>query len=219
MIYGAIAVPLLIVDCLVLASFPGMVTRFYSWQELFPIAGGVLVYAIGHIFMRKPERLYLWAHEFTHLILAKLFFKSVHGFHITSRDGGRVVIDGTNVWIDLAPYLFPLYNLILLGAASLFIPAPPWGTTAYLAGTGFLYAMHLAFSAEGFIQGQPDLKRSGRVFSLSLVVLFLAGIVPLILAPGIGKGWTPVGDVYAFWGRSAFEAGRKLFLSGSAFHL
>ncbi len=217
-LYAAIAFPLLVIDCLLLSTLPAVVTRFYSWQELIQPLGGVFAYAVAHIFIRKPERLYLWAHEFTHLILAKLFFKSIHGFHITSRDGGRVVIDGTNVWIDLAPYIFPLYNLLVLGVASFLRPAPPWGTTTYLVGTGFLFAMHLTFSFEGFIHGQPDLRRSGRFFSLTLVLLFLTGIGPLLLAPGAGGGWGGVEKLYPFWGRTVIETGRKLFLWGGSFH-
>ena len=216
--FSVIAIPLLVVDGLFLWSAPGIVTRFYSWNELFSVMGGGIAYGVTHGIIRKPERLYLWGHEVTHLVVAKLFFKTVHGFHITSRDGGRVIIDGTNIWIDLAPYIFPSYNLLLLATASIFRPAPPWGTAAYLVGTGFLFTMHLAFSLEGFLQGQPDLNRSGRFFSFALVVLFLIGTVPILFAPGVGGAGRQVANLYACWGNAAYETGRILFLAARAFH-
>jgi hypothetical protein len=214
LIYGTIAVPLLLADALLIGVLPGVVTRFYSAAELFPFLGGAAVYGIAHSFIRKPERMYLWGHEFTHLIVAKLFLKRVHGFHITSRDGGKVVIDGTNVWIDLAPYLFPFYGLLAMGAAAFLRPSPPWGTAGYLAAAGYLYALHTAFSMTGFVEGQPDLRRSGRFFSFALVLLFLAALVPLLLAPCAGGGWNRLGTIYGEWLESAGGAGRSLFLAG-----
>lgn len=216
-IYRAIAIPLLLADMLVVWAAPGLVTRFYSCQELFSVGGGVVVYLGFHVFIRKPERLYLWGHELTHLVIAKLFLRTVHGFHITSRDGGRVVIDGTNVWIDLAPYLFPFYGLLLMLACTLLRPAPPWGTTAYLVGGGFLLGMHLLFSLEGFRQGQPDLLRSGRLFSFALFLLFLAAWIPLVFAPGTPGGWGRIESIYLAWGKAALETGNDLFLSFRAF--
>ena len=215
LIYGVIAVPLFLADGLLLSTLPRVVTGFYSPGQLFPLLGGAFAYAIAHLFLRKPERMYLWGHEFTHLVVAKLFLRRVHGFHITSRDGGKVVIDGTNVWIDLAPYLFPFYSLLALGGAALFPPAPVWGTTGYLVGAGFLFAMHVAFSCAGFLDGQPDLKRSGRFFSLGLVLLFLAGMMPLLAAPGIGGGWGRLAAIYAAWGKAAAGSAKGLFLAGS----
>jgi hypothetical protein len=211
-----LAIPLFIIDSMLLAAAPGTVTRFYSWNELFPLLGGFAAYCVVRIAIRKPERLYLWGHELTHLIVAKLFLKTVHGFHITSRDGGKVVIDGTNVWIDLAPYLLPFYNLLLLAAAMPFPLSAPWGTTSYLVGTGFLFGMHVAFSAEGFLQAQPDLTRSGRPFSLALTILFIAGIIPLLTIPGLSGGWAHVRDAYAAWGGAAIGKGGSLFLAGRA---
>jgi hypothetical protein len=212
--YGAIAVPLLVIDVLLLAELPRVVTRFYSGQELFSILGGAVACAISYLFIHKPERLYLWGHELTHLVVAKLFLKQVHGFHITSRAGGKVIIDGTNVWIDLAPYIFPFYSILFLAGGSLFRPVPPWGTTAYLVGAAFLYSMHLAFSVEGFLDGQPDLKRSGRFFSFAVVLLFLEGFGPFLLAPGAGWGWGRVAAFYGQWWSAAADTGRRLFLAG-----
>ncbi len=155
--------------------------------------------------------MYLWAHEFAHLIVAKLFFRRIHQFHISSRDGGKVVMDGTNVLIDLAPYLLPLYSIVAFAAAVLCRKASPWVPDVYLAIGSFLYAMHVFFSAAGFLSGQPDVKRSGRVFSGGLVLLVLLLWLPFLMAPGVAAGWKGVGAAYGSWFGGAEAAARLLF--------
>src|SRR6266498_3028892 len=100
-LYTAIGLPLLFADAVLFSALPArMASRFTATQGVI-LLSGALAYICLHFFLRKPERMYLWAHEFTHLAVAKLFLRHVHGFHITSRSGGKVVIDRTNVAIDL----------------------------------------------------------------------------------------------------------------------
>ncbi len=181
------------------------------------VAGGGALYALFHLVVRKPERMYLWGHEFAHLLTAKLFLREVRSFHITSRTGGKVVIDRTNVLIDLAPYVFPLYSIAAAAAAVLLRGASPAVPTAYLAVASFLYAMHLAFSAEGFVDRQPDVTRSGRVFSAGVVALFLVLWIPVLAAPAGPGGLRHTLPVYRDWFSAAWDAGRGLLLRGSSF--
>src|SRR3990172_10183993 len=163
-LYSAIGIPLLIADAVLLWTLPArMAIRLTTTQGLI-LLFGALAYLCLHFLLRKPERMYLWAHEFTHLIVAKLFLRHVHGFHITSRSGGKVVIDRTNVAIDLAPYAVPLYNVIALLPATLLLGRYPHARKIYLGTAAFLFVMHLCFSADGFFDGQPDVRRSGRIF-------------------------------------------------------
>jgi len=167
-------------------------------QELI-LLFGALAYLCLHCLVRKPERMYLWAHEFTHLFVAKLFLRHVHGFHITSRSGGKVVIDRTNVAIDLAPYALPLYNVVALLPVTLVAAWTPYTRMAYLCAAAFLFAMHLCFSAEGFIDGQPDVRRSGRIFSLAVVLLLLMLWTPILAAPGTHGGFSGLSVFYREW--------------------
>jgi hypothetical protein len=215
-LYSFAGIPILFADCILLYVFPGQFPALSSREEGWILAGGAAFYFLLHFFLRKPERMNLWAHEFAHLVVAKIFLRKVHAFQITSRDGGKVVIDRTNVMIDLAPYIFPLYSLAAACAACFLRNAAPWVPDAYLAVASFLFTMHLVFSAEGFFRGQPDVKRSGRLFSGAVVLLCLMLWIPCLLAPGTNAGWKGALAAYRGLLGAGWEAGRGLFLYGMA---
>jgi hypothetical protein len=182
-----------------------MAVRLTAVQGLL-LLGGAIAYLFVHFLLRKPERMYLWAHESTHLLVAKLFLRHVHGFHITSRSGGKVVIDRTNVAIDLAPYAVPLYNIVALLPVTLVAGGTPHARNIYLGAAAFLFAMHLCFSAEGFIDGQPDVRRSGRIFSLAVVLLLLMLWTPVLAAPATHGGFSGLPVFYREWFANGMEA-------------
>lgn len=205
-LYSVIGIPLLIADAVLLWTLPArMANRLTSTQGLI-LLFGMLAYLCLHFLLRKPERMYLWAHEFTHLFVAKLFLRHVHGFHITSRTGGKVVIDRTNVAIDLAPYAVPLYNVVAIFPVTLIAAGAPYARTIYLGAAAFLFAMHIGFSAEGFIDGQPDVRRSGRIFSLAVVLLLLMLWVPFLTAPGVHGGFSGLAVFYREWFINGMDA-------------
>lgn len=215
-LYTAIGIPLLIADAVLFWSLPDrLVHRFTAMQGLILLAGA-LAYLFIHFLLRKPERMYLWAHEFTHLFVAKLFLRQVHGFHITSRAGGKVVIDRTNVAIDLAPYAVPFYNVIALLPATLLAGGHPDARKIYLGVAAYLFAMHLYFSVEGFIDGQPDLRRSGRVFSFAVVILLLMMWAPILAAPGTQAGFSGLPSFYRDWFGNGVETAVRLLARGRA---
>jgi len=207
-LFSAIGLPLLIADAVLLFTLPPRMAFRLTATQGFLLLGGSIVYLLLHFLIRKPERMYLWAHEFTHLIVAKLFLRQVHGFHITSRTGGKVVIDRTNVAIDLAPYALPLYNVMALLPVTLVAGGYPHARQIYLGAAAFLFAMHLCFSVEGFIDGQPDVRRSGRIFSLAVVLLLLMLWAPVLAAPGTQAGFSGLPALYRDW----FGQGRETAL-------
>ena len=204
-LFSLAGIPLLLMDGVLLYTFPVAAGQLATREEGWIVLGGSLAYLLMHFLLRKPERFYLWGHEFSHIVLAKIFFRKVHQFHISSRDGGKVVLDRTNVMIDLAPYIFPLYCVGTGVAASLFRHTSPWVPDIYLATGSFLFTMHILFSVEGFLAGQPDLRRSGRLFSAAVVLLLVMLWIPCLMGPGITAGWTGVAQAYRAW-LSAFRA-------------
>lgn len=203
-------IPLLVADGILLYTFPVPAGRIITREEGWLLLCGAAGYLLIHLFLRKPERIYLWGHEFSHLVVAKLFFRKIHQFEISSRTGGKVVMDRTNVLIDLAPYTVPVYCLAAAVSAQFFRHASPWVPDIYLVLASSLFTMHLLFSAEGFLNAQPDLMRSGLVFSVAVILLFLMLWIPILLAPGVEKGWQGAFDAYRSWKASGLAAGRSL---------
>jgi len=205
-LYSAIGIPLLIADAVLLWALPARMVNLLTMTQGLILLFGALAYFCLHFLLRKPERMYLWAHEFTHLFVAKLFLRHVHGFHITSRSGGKVVIDRTNVAIDLAPYALPLYNVVALLPVTLVAGGSSHARKIYLGVAAFLFAMHLCFSAEGFFDAQPDVRRSGRIFSLAVVLLLLMLWTPILAAPGTHDGFSGLPVFYREWLGNGMEA-------------
>lgn len=205
-LYSAIGIPLLIADIVLLGALPGRMAERLTMTQGLILLSGAAAYLCLHRLLRKPERMYLWGHEITHLIVAKLFLRQVHGFHITSRSGGKVVIDRTNVAIDLAPYALPFYNVVALIPATLLPGGPPYARKIYLGAAAFLFSMHLSFSAEGFLDGQPDVRRSGRIFSMAVVLLLLMLWTPILAAPGTHAGFSGLPAFYREWLRDGTDA-------------
>ncbi|TRZ99671.1 MAG: hypothetical protein D4R80_02605 [Deltaproteobacteria bacterium] len=205
-LYSAIGIPLLIADAVLLWTLPVRMANLLTMTQGLILLSGTLAYPCLHFLLRKPERMYLWGHEFTHLLVAKLFLRHVHGFHITSRSGGKVVIDRTNVAIDLAPYALPFYNIVALLPMALIPGEGPYARKIYLGAAAFLFSMHLSFSAEGFIEGQPDVRRSGRIFSLAVVLLLLMLWTPILAAPGTHGGFSGLPVFYREWIHNGMKA-------------
>src|SRR5512143_3438802 len=205
-LYTAIGIPVLIADAVLLRSLPVRMANHLTSTHALILLSGALAYLCIHFLLRKPERMYLWAHEFTHLLVAKLFLRRVHGFHITSRFGGKVVIDRTNVAIDGARYAVPVYKVVALRPVTLFAGRPPLAGKIYLGAAAFLFTMHLCFSVEGFIDGQPDVRRSGRIFSLAVVLFLLLLWTPILAAPGSQGGFAGLSGFYREWFASGMEA-------------
>jgi len=213
LLYSAIGIPILIADAVLLWVLPTRMAHILTMPQGLFLLFGAVAYLCLHCLLRKPERMYLWGHEFTHLFVAKLFLRPVHGFHITSRSGGKVVIDRTNVAIDLAPYALPFYNVVALLPVTLIAGGPPYAKKVYLGAAAFLFSMHLCFSAEGFIDGQPDVRRSGRIFSLGVVLLLLMLWTPILAAPGTHDGFSGLPVFYREW----LHDGMKTVLALSEF--
>lgn len=204
-LYSLLGVPLLLADAVLLYLLPGRMAGRLTAVQGGILLGGASAYLVVHFLLRKPERMYLWAHEFTHLLVAKMFLRRVHGFHITSRSGGKVVIDRTNVAIDLAPYAVPLYNLLAMLVSMPAGAGIPHARKIYLGAAAFLYSMHLCFSVEGFLDGQPDVRRSGRIFSLAVVALALMLWAPVLAAPVSASGFSGVPAFYRGWIEAGVE--------------
>ncbi len=150
-----------------------------------------LAFVSGLLLFRwwKFTPVYIFGHELTHWITAKLFFKRTGKFRV-GWTRGFVEIANANVWITLAPYVVPFYFMLVLfvfGLSQFFVyPSPQWATVAFLLCAGLGYAYHCVLTVYAIGLSQSDLKLYGEFFSVSLIiagnVLFL--VFGLLLCNG-----------------------------------
>lgn len=153
---------------------------------LKPTALVYVLSAVAGLFLFSRWRfncVYVFGHETTHWLVAKLFLKDTGKMRLGS-SGGSVEIAGSNVWITLAPYIIPFYVLLaiaLLGISQIFwYPTPQYGIFAFGVVTGLAYAYHLVMTHFVLRQQQSDLEIYGRFFSFSLIAF--GNILLLLLA-------------------------------------
>lgn len=151
----------------------------------------------------RPVKSYVFAHEFTHLVIAKLFGGKIYDWRV-SAEGGYVETNKSNTWITLGPYLVPFYTLLVLagfGVVGFFAdvmheqPVSFAGMTLHLHWVwllcwlvGFTWCHHLTFTVHTLHVEQGDLTRNGEFFSLLLIFvvnLTLIGAFFVIALPGL----------------------------------
>lgn len=119
----------------------------------------------------------------THALAAFISFGKVKGFKV-SKKGGAVKTDKSNVFISLAPYFFPTYTLIVMLAW--FVIGKFWqiGDWIYVFsfGVGFTLAFHFVMTVEFLKTKQPDMIKSGYLFSIALIYLINITIAAAILS-------------------------------------
>src|SRR6202011_5895537 len=158
---------------------------FWASEEFWFFSLGALLWIIAFFGLPRPMLLYVFGHEFTHVIWVWLMGGKVSQFRI-SRDGGYIVTDTNNFWISLAPYFFPIYSLIVLalyGGVSVFWDLSPyhWGLFGLI---GFTWMFHVTFTVWMLWNGQTDLVEHGTFFSMMVIYLmnFLGLSLMLILS-------------------------------------
>ena len=156
----------------------------------FPLLCGGLASLLLH-WGGRGKGLYVTAHELTHALAAVFSGVRVRKISV-KKHSGYVLLDSTNAFISLAPYVIPLYTLAV--AAAYWLAGRFWGAAPlrpwFLAAAGFTLAFHLLHTAD-ILAGpvQSDLKKAGGpLFSLPLLLLLnclgLAAALKLLF-PGL----------------------------------
>jgi hypothetical protein len=226
LLLGLILLPVCVVAAITLFELFFRATvdgKFWKTEGFWFFAfGGTLWMVMG--WMRvQPAWLYVFAHEFTHAITARLSGGKVHAMHITE-DGGFIETDKSNWFITLSPYLVPLYTVVvfaLYGLLSAFVDmqAPVFFTVPLLGVVmwvkwvwavyflvGLTWCFHLTFTIEVLHTEQSDLRQNGEFFSLILIFMAnLALIGALFIAASPTVGWMNVWEdarslVETVWG-------------------
>lgn len=123
----------------------------------------------------------LWSnleHELTHALFATLFLKKVHSISASRKRGGVIAIEGGNSIIALSPYFFPLAAIAVLLLKFL---VPPRFDIYFIFLLGMSYQFHLINLFREFTIGQSDIRISGYLFSIVLIVFLNLVFLGIIL--------------------------------------
>lgn len=148
---------------------------------------GITGYLAVHVFFGAPTRAYVFGHELTHATAAWVSGGQVKGFKASDKKGA-VVTNKVTGFIALAPYMIPVYAVLVTlayGTAGLFYDVRPW-VDGFLFGLGASLAFHLVFTVESLKQKQPDLEVLGPLLSLGLIfcanLTCVIGVMSLVVS-------------------------------------
>lgn len=152
--------------------------------KLFPFGGGILLMVL--IRMVRPLRSLFgywqtFEHELVHLITSKMFGGKFVEIKV-GLTGNQVIMSKTNFFVRLAPYIFPLYSILIVGFTLL---VRDEYKSVFVILAGVFYGNFLLKNLNNFSGFQPDLQKSGGKiiagpFILSAHVLVLIGMVLLV---------------------------------------
>lgn len=136
----------------------------------FLLIGGFFAYPIFHIVFMKPVYIYALGHEIVHVLAAWICGGKVTSFQI-SRSGGSVTTTKSNVFIRLSPYFVPVHTIFLVAVF--------WGLSAIYGASrffnefmflvGFTMSFHIFMTIEVMKMRQPDIVKTGLLFSAFLI--------------------------------------------------
>jgi hypothetical protein len=166
--------------------------NFWATEEFWFFGIGVIIWLVAFFGLPRPMWIYVFGHELTHAIWVFLMGGRVSQMRVTPR-GGHVLSDRINTWIALAPYFFPIYSLLIIGAyglAGLLWDMAPLRPVLYML-IGASWSFHIAFTLWMIPKGQSDLAYGGTFYSLVIIYLLNLGVLSVFLiaaSPGITLG-------------------------------
>jgi hypothetical protein len=190
-----------------------------STTEFVWFALGGVMWMVIFAFARQTFMIaYVFGHEWSHIIAAKLCGAVVYDWHV-GHDGGWVDTNKSNTFISLAPYLVPAYTVLVLiayGIAGLFgnleaiheihlgrvtLPFDSLKTLCFLI--GFTWWFHLSYTLRTLRIEQSDLKRNGTFFSgwlITLCNLYIVAAMLIIASDSITweDGWNSMHTTFAW---------------------
>lgn len=178
------------------------------------LAIGFALWIFLYMAMPRPIRSYVLAHELTHALWGWVMGARIKRLKI-SRQGGSVTLSKSNFIVELAPYFFPLYTVLVIivyHALCLFfdlhVYEPFW-----LGLIGLTWAFHLTFTVSTLLEHQPDIQENGRLFSYALIylmnVLGIALWIVMVASPTLAGFGAELGNEILSAFTFCWDAARK----------
>ncbi|MCL2390569.1 MAG: M50 family metallopeptidase [Endomicrobia bacterium] len=154
-----------------------------SGNRHMPFWAGIFCYILFQIAFYKPLRTYIFGHELSHAVAGLLSGARIKRFNV-GKQSGSVVLTKDNIWITLAPYMFPIYvfALIIIYIMLGWIADIRLFYGYFLFLTGFFIAFHVALTIYILGIGQPDLKVYGVFFSYVVIAAVNVLVFGLLMA-------------------------------------
>ncbi|MEO7297268.1 MAG: hypothetical protein ABI042_01680 [Verrucomicrobiota bacterium] len=149
-------------------------------QTWVPLLAGAACWICIFVLLPKPMLIYVFGHEFTHVLWTWLVGGKVKKFKATSK-GGHVVVTKTNFLIALAPYFFPVYVALLVLIFAMGHLIWNWRAIAvwFHLLVGAAYAFHVTLTGHILKTRQTDITQQGYLFSA--VIIYLGNVSVLLV--------------------------------------
>ncbi len=150
-------------------------------QSLALVFSGVVLYVLFEGIFNRPMRTYVFGHELTHALASVALGGKIHEFNVSEK-GGSVTLSKTNFFVALAPYCIPIYTFFIFLAYWGFKKFYPFGSleTVFLIAVGFSLAFHSSLTLYAVRQEQPDIEKTGILFSLVFILLLNSWVLVAI---------------------------------------
>jgi len=157
-----------------ISGFSNALAGSFKNQEMSSIfelgIGAGVFFVLWMFYLSKREN--FWSvveHELTHALFALIFLKKVRTLSANRSKGGLVQVEGGNWIIALAPYFFPLLSVFIILMKPIILSSHQWLLNLLL---GFSLMFHYVYLFGEFHPGQPDLRKSGIVFAIVIIIFF-----------------------------------------------
>jgi len=137
---------------------------------------GFAAYVFVYIAFFKLENLYVLGHECIHAVFVWIFGGKVLSIKVR-KGSGSVSSTKKNIFIDLAPYLVPIYTILIFVIyviASSFWKIDPF-FRYFIFCVGFSFSLHVVMTIDKIKIEQPDFLDFG--YLNSLVLIYLVNII------------------------------------------
>ena len=144
---------------------------------------GALLYSMMHLLLFRLDFLYTLGHESMHALATFCSGGKASNMKVSSKEGS-VKTTTPNFFVMLAPYLIPVYTVIIAiiyFAMSFFIDITRYSSVFMLL-IGFTLMFHLAYTAESMRDKQSDLIKAGYLSSISFIYIVNLIVVFLIIS-------------------------------------
>ncbi|MDP2921473.1 MAG: hypothetical protein Q8O12_03795 [Candidatus Omnitrophota bacterium] len=144
---------------------------------------GALMYSVMHLLLFRLDFLYVFGHESMHALATVFSGGKASNMKVSSK-GGSVKTTTPNFFVMLAPYLLPVYTVvvaIIYFILTFFIDITQY-YGAFIFLVGFTLMFHLAYTAESIKEKQSDLIKTGYLSSISFIYIVNLAVVFLIMS-------------------------------------